>query len=245
MIKFTPMGTGDAFCTHGKLHTNFLLDINGFQLIVDAGATAMLGIQQMNVDTAQIDAIALSHLHGDHFAGLPFILIHMKYMSRRQKPLYIFAPSHLEPKLETLMQLLYPGHGLYDLGFEVVIEVYEAEQAMAVGPVEILPFEVDHSEPSFPHGFQVKAEGKKWVYSGDTRWTERLISASEGADFMVLECNFYSYDQTGHLDYLTIQRNLQHLKAKNIFLTHLSEEMWENRPNIELPILEEFKTYIL
>jgi ribonuclease BN (tRNA processing enzyme) len=245
MIHFTPMGTGDAFCTQGKLHTNFLLDLNGFQLLVDVGATAMMGIQKMNLKTGEIDAIVLSHLHGDHFGGLPFLFLHMQYIAKRTKPLYLFSPGHLEPKLEQLMQLLYPGNGLYELGFEVIMEPYEEEVKLAVGPFEVLPFRVEHSEPALPHGLQICAQQKKWVYSGDTRWTDRLIDAAKDADIFILDANFYSYDKAGHLDYLTIVSKLPLLKAKEIFLTHLGEEMWENRAKIELEILEEFKTYIL
>jgi ribonuclease BN (tRNA processing enzyme) len=245
MLRFTPLGTGDAFCSGQKLQTCFYLEAGNFHILVDAGATAPLGLQQGKVATAHLDAILITHLHGDHFAGIPFLLLKMHYIDQRKRPLAIWGPGEVGQRLEQLMQLLYPGHGLVQLNFEIQVHQYSTDQEFEVGPFTVLPFGVDHSEAAFSHGLRLEVMSKVWVYSGDTRWTDRLIRASEGSDMMVVDCNFFTYQASTHLDYLTLTHKQGLLSTKRLVLTHLGEEMWANTTKIELEILQPLTTYTI
>src|SRR4029453_3584883 len=69
------LGTGDAFCNGGRLHTAFHVAADGYQALIDCGATTIAVMRHLRMDVPAIDAIVVSHLHGDHFGGIPFLLL--------------------------------------------------------------------------------------------------------------------------------------------------------------------------
>jgi ribonuclease BN (tRNA processing enzyme) len=69
-LKVTFIGTGDAFGSGGRLQTCILIDGLGIRFAIDFGATSLVGLRRQNVDPNSIDAILLTHLHGDHCGGI-------------------------------------------------------------------------------------------------------------------------------------------------------------------------------
>jgi ribonuclease BN (tRNA processing enzyme) len=103
------LGCGDAFGSGGRLHSSFLLQSNGSRLLVDCGATAMLAMRRFGVDPGTIGSVALTHLHGDHYTGLGFLLLEARHVSRRQAPLEIAGPPGVEARLMSTLELMFPG----------------------------------------------------------------------------------------------------------------------------------------
>lgn len=52
-------------------------------------------MKHFGVETSTIDTILLSHLHGEHFGGLPFFIMEAQYVSARKKPLAVAGPPGL------------------------------------------------------------------------------------------------------------------------------------------------------
>jgi ribonuclease BN (tRNA processing enzyme) len=69
-MKLTVVGSGDAFGSGGRLQTCFHVALGGDEILIDCGATALIGLQQLGLDPNRISKIFVSHLHGDHFGGL-------------------------------------------------------------------------------------------------------------------------------------------------------------------------------
>ena len=67
-MRVTALGSGDAFFSSGRGHTCWLVDDERGTFAVDFGATALLALKRLGRDPAQIGAIHLTHLHGDHVA---------------------------------------------------------------------------------------------------------------------------------------------------------------------------------
>jgi len=67
-MKLTIAGSGDAFGSGGRLNTCFLLETAKATLLVDCGASAMPALKKQGIDPNRIEAIVLSHLHGDHLS---------------------------------------------------------------------------------------------------------------------------------------------------------------------------------
>src|SRR5205085_6808917 len=88
----------------------------------DLGATALVGMRRLGLDPNRIGAVALSHLHGDHFGGLPFLLLDGQYDGGRATPLTVIGPRGTAERLSRALEALYPGaSGLrWRFPFEVI-----------------------------------------------------------------------------------------------------------------------------
>jgi ribonuclease BN (tRNA processing enzyme) len=88
-VKF--LGSGDAFGSGGRLNTCFLVDRGEANFLIDCGASAMISIRRFNMDPNSVETILLSHLHGDHFGGLPFFILDAQLISKRTAPLSLWV----------------------------------------------------------------------------------------------------------------------------------------------------------
>ena len=91
-MRLTVIGSGDAFGSGGRFNTCFLLETAKGTLLVDCGASSLIALKARGVDPNAIDGILLSHLHGDHFGALPFLLMDAQFLTRRERPLLIAGP---------------------------------------------------------------------------------------------------------------------------------------------------------
>src|SRR5262245_36016304 len=95
----TFVGSGDAFGSGGRLQTCVLVEDGDWRCLLDCGASSLVGLKGAGIDPASIGAIVVSHLHGDHFGGLPFFLLDAQLNSRRSEPLLLFGHADLESRL--------------------------------------------------------------------------------------------------------------------------------------------------
>ena len=75
MTEVQFVGTGDAFGSGGRRQSAILVRVHGHTLLLDCGATTVVGLKELGIDPREIDAVAITHFHGDHVAGLPFLLL--------------------------------------------------------------------------------------------------------------------------------------------------------------------------
>ena len=78
------LGTGDAWHSEGRHHQAILLRLTAGVVLVDAGATVCLSLDHAGVGSEELDRIFITHLHGDHIAGWPFLLLRMVVKSLRE-----------------------------------------------------------------------------------------------------------------------------------------------------------------
>jgi ribonuclease BN (tRNA processing enzyme) len=107
-MHLTVIGCGDAFGSGGRYNTCFMLETARATLLIDCGASALPALKTRNVDLNAIDGIVLSHLHGDHFGGLPFLLLDAQFLSRRDRPLLIAGPPGTRARLDAAMEVSFP-----------------------------------------------------------------------------------------------------------------------------------------
>src|SRR5207302_8674683 len=93
------LGCGDAFGSGGRFQTCFLVRSDTARFLIDCGASSLIAMNRFGVDPAEIDLILLSHLHGDHYGGLPFFLLDAQILRRRTRPLVIAGPPGLRKRL--------------------------------------------------------------------------------------------------------------------------------------------------
>lgn len=220
-MRVTAIGTGDAFGSGGRMHTCWRLDAGGRTVCVDFGAAAIVGWGRTGRPTADIDAVVISHLHGDHFGGLPFLLLESQFVARRRKPLLIVGPPGLARRLEALCEAMFPGSWRMDWTFPLDIREVEPGQPQRFVDFDFLSLEVRHPSGAQATAVRVSAGGRTFAYSGDTEWVEALVEISRDADLFVCECYSGASAVPNHVDWPTLRANLPRLAARSLMVTHL------------------------
>ena len=218
------VGSGDAFGTGGRLQTCMHLSGTEGAVLIDCGASSLIGMKRAGVDPGEVDAVLLSHLHGDHFGGVPFLILDAQF-SRRTRPLLIAGPPGVRTRVEAAMEVFFPGSTAVQRKFGVEFIELTARQAVRVGPATATAFPVVHASGAPPYALRVEYGGRTIAYSGDTEWTESLPDAARGVDVFV--CEAYAFDKPVrfHLDYKTVEAQAERLGARRIILTHMGRDM--------------------
>jgi ribonuclease BN (tRNA processing enzyme) len=232
-MRLTIVGCGDAFGSGGRLQTALHLSTGPKRYLIDCGASTSIGMHKLGLSPAEIDAVFISHLHGDHFAGLSWLLIDALYVSKRTRPLIITGPRGIEARFVAATEALYPGMTTTARSFDLNFIEYDEGKRIEVAGAAVTPFEVRHPSGAPPYALRVEAEGKTIAFTGDTGWTENLCRAASGADLLISECFQYDLKLDIHLDYKTIDANFARLGAKRVLLTHMGEAMLAERDKVD------------
>jgi ribonuclease BN (tRNA processing enzyme) len=227
------LGSGDAFGSGGRFNTCFYVKDRAGAFLVDCGASAMIAIRKFKIDPNTVRAIFISHLHGDHFGGLPFFILDAQLVSHRMTPLTIAGPSGLRDRLTAAMETFFPGSTELDRSFALDIQELEPQRAHKVEGIRVRPYVVKHASGAPPFAYRFEVDGKIFCYSGDTEWVHTLCEAAKGADLFIAECYFYDRQVRFHLDYTTLARHLPEIGAKRVILTHLGQDMLAHAEQIE------------
>ena len=231
-MKITFVGTGDAFGSGGRMNTCFHVETATFNFLIDCGAGTLAGLKKFKLVPDLIDVIFLSHFHGDHYGGLPFFLLDAAIYGRK-KPLTIIGPPGCREKVAQLLDLLYPGTEVLEkLSLKFI--AFESDLRFVHDLFTLLAIPVVHTAASLPHGLRMEIAGKVISYSGDTEWTDNLFRLAEDADLFICECNFFSMQVKGHLNFQLLKEKLPEFRSKRIILTHFGDEMLENLDKVDL-----------
>jgi ribonuclease BN (tRNA processing enzyme) len=229
------LGSGDAFGSGGRFNTCFHLERRELgNVLIDCGATSMVAIRKWQVDPNAISVILISHLHGDHFGGLPFFLLDAQLVSRRTEPLLIAGPPGLAERLTTVMEAMFAGSTKVERKFGLgVLELALHERAELNG-LAVTPFLMKHYSGAPSYALRIEVEGKILTYSGDTEWVDELIPAARGADLFICEAYFFDKAIKYHIDYATLARRLPDIGARRTIITHMSAELLARQGEIAL-----------
>ena len=233
--RLAVLGCGDAFGSGGRLQTCFHLTLRHAQVLIDCGATALIGMERQGLDPNAVDAIVLSHLHGDHYAGLIWWVMHAQHVAGRTTPLTIIGPEGTHQRYRDTAELLYPGSTEVTPKFELNFETFQDGEVFDAGSFQITPFAVSHPSGSLSAALRFAVDDKVVAFSGDTEWVESLIHCSAGADLYISECFGFSGSAYYHMTWETLRRQLPRIDAKRILLTHMNNAMLANVAQIDDP----------
>ena len=219
------VGCGDALGSGGRFNTCFHVTGTHVNFLIDCGASSLPALKRLGIVRDDIDLILITHFHGDHFAGLPFLLLDAQF-NRRARPLVIAGPQGIETKLASLMEALFEHSSKTKQRFDLSVVALEPEQSRIFGEVKVTPYPVVHGESGGPFlAYRIEAEGRIITYSADTEWTDMLIPAARGADLFIAEAYYYDKIVKNHLSLKTLEAHLPAINAKRLVLTHMSDDM--------------------
>lgn len=242
-VKF--LGSGDAFGSGGRLQTCILIEVSGTELLLDCGASALSSMKRFGVSTADIDKILITHLHGDHFGGIPFFILDSQLISKRTKPLLIAGPPGVEDRIHGAMEIMFPGSSRVKQKFRIEFLELQAGVRSEIDQVFVTAAGVAHASGAPSYALRIECAGKSIVYSGDTEWTDNLIEIARGSDLFIAEAYFYEKKIKFHLDYQALMEKKAELDCKRIILTHMSDDMLRRIDSLELEYAEDGKEIII
>jgi ribonuclease BN (tRNA processing enzyme) len=237
-VTLQVLGSGDAFGSGGRFQTCLLLRGGDGTVLIDCGASSLIAMKRAGVDPGEVGWILLSHLHGDHFGGLPFLVLDAQF-SRRTRPLVIAGPPGVRARVTAAMEVFFPGSSRTARRFPVEYVELLAEAPASIGPTHVIAFPVEHASGAPSYALRVRYGGKTVAYSGDTAWTDGLVKAARGADLLVCEAYFFDKRIPYHLDYRTLEANQAQLECRRILVTHMSQDMLDHAAEVTLERAED------
>ncbi len=223
MLELCFLGSGNAFTPGGRYWSSFLL--NG-RYLFDAPPTLLPHLKRLDVPLTDIRTVFISHFHGDHFLGLPFLLLEYLHMTPRREDLYIVGPPGVEEMIERLADMAFPNLSHADAGYQRRYLEVETGRQQTVDDLSFQAFPMNHAGGKLAcFGYKLRLADKVLAYTGDTDLCDELFLLAEGADVLVLDCNYSQGKGPDHLsfgDVPDIRRRLP--PSTTIILTHLEAE---------------------
>jgi ribonuclease BN (tRNA processing enzyme) len=232
-MRLTVIGSGDAFGSGGRSNTCFWLETAKGTLVVDFGASSLPALKARKLDANAIDAIVLSHLHGDHFGGLPFLLLDYQFLARRERPLLIAGPPGTRARLDAAMEVFFPKSTGTKWRFPWRVEEIALGVKSDVLGHSLLTAEVIHQSGAPSTALRLSDGERTFAYSGDTEWTDALLAIAAEADLFICECYAYAGKLTGHMSWEILKARIKDLKARRLMLTHMNPTMLAHLDEIE------------
>ncbi len=246
-MRITFIGVGEA-CDERFANTSILLgeyDSNGKKrhILLDCGFSVAHAFWKYVSNPELLDAIWISHFHGDHFMGIPLLLLRMWEMNRK-RPLVIVGQKGVSNIIEQAMELSYPG---FANRFRFELTFIECEPGISR---EVVGFiwnfaKTEHSQPNL--ALSIETPSGKIFYSGDGRPTPESSELALNAILMIHEAFHVKDEVPGHGTVKNVIDTAIACKAKHLALVHMQRDVrkWrELQIRAELGTLKEIKAFL-
>ncbi len=234
MAEVVFIGTGDAFGSGARRNSAILVRQGRNTLLLDCGPTTLMGLKSLGIDPLEIDAIAVSHFHGDHFAGLPFLLLDYCFENPRERPLQILGPPGTEERLAIMMSTF--EYACEKPPFPIRVSRFVCGEELKLQGFTLQPFPAVHTPETRPHMLRVQAGTKSLFFTGDTGWSPELPGYVGNVDLFISECVYMERRWEYHLSHEELERERDRFTAGRTLLTHLGSEVLDNLQRLQFDI---------
>jgi ribonuclease BN (tRNA processing enzyme) len=236
----TALGSGDAFGALGRAGSCWLVRDALGAALVDCGPGVLQGLHRAGVLPSEVAAVHLTHLHGDHIAGWPFLLIDGVYREERSAPLTVTGPPGTAARLQTLFAACYESAAKKPLPFSLEVHELAPGEAREVDGRRVEALAAQHmSPPSVATSLRLHGPDGVLAFTGDTGPHAGLAGLAAGARALFCECSDLDAgpgaEQGGrkHLAWSELREILPGLGVRTVALSHLGAEARQARRRIE------------
>ena len=248
----TILGSGAALPTSTRHCSGQMVNLNGFRILLDCGENTQTQIRVFHQRLQSFSVICITHLHGDHFFGLPG-LISSLHLCGRKDPIDIYAPAGITLAMQTILAAS-GSHIDFEIRYHELTHTEGCLPIFENNLCRIHAFPLVHSVPTYGYLIEEKPRGKnnaqtesttnspampsqgnvtkrnqprRYAYCTDTAYTETILPYIEGVNLLCLESTFNNAFTTIAAEKLhctASQAATLALKAnaKQLLLTHIS-----------------------
>ena len=217
-------GSGDAVASGGRFQACIVVSSTDRRVLLDCGASSLPALKRERIDPDSLDAIFVSHLHGDHFAGIPFLVLDGQ-LAHRSRPLVVAGPREIERRVRAAMVTMYPGFATEPLRFPLEFVELQPDDEREVAGVRVRAWSVPHDPLSNPLALRIGVGGRTIAYSGDSAWTPALAEVSRDADLFICEAQTMTPKARIHVSYAEVLAHRSEFRARRLVLTHLGADV--------------------
>lgn len=225
-MTVTILGSGTCVPSLRRSSCAILVKINENLLLFDSGAGTMRRLLEAGVEIFDVSYIFYSHFHPDHTGELVPFLFSNKYPdeNRRKIPLTLVAGRGFAEFYDNLKNV-YGSWMELSPGFLNIVELDNtARDIERFGDFQVESLPVDHNDESI--AFKITGSGgKSVVYSGDTDFSDNLVTLSKAADLLICESALPDeLKAKGHLTPSLAGEIATRANVRNLVLTHFYPE---------------------
>ncbi|OGF27369.1 hypothetical protein A2477_03985 [Candidatus Falkowbacteria bacterium RIFOXYC2_FULL_47_12] len=234
-MKLTIIGTGGMVPTKKTNPSAFLLEAGGKRILLDCGYGAMRRMAELGIDLQSIDAVCVTHFHGDH-AGEAFGLINVRLVDDqhrtfarngslqrlRHKHLVMIGPKTLERRFEAWRKIFW-----LEPNEQYPVAWREGIGTSKIGPISITTFPVAHVPYFDSVGFIITHQGKRLVYTGDIGSSHPfadLVDKLKGVDLLMIEGSWVKHRSPNHFSMAQVEELAQAANVKTVLVVHTNPE---------------------
>ncbi len=208
-IRF--LGKWSSNLVRGERNVSFALDD---KIVFDFGPHTIESLLDSRIDPRKIEMVLITHMHLDHFSGLPELFWYRSIYKAENK-LIVLGPKGIKTNTERLLRTLQTPRQ-----FKINAEFIEDKRYEFIQPFRAKHLVTDN-------GYRVNYKGKTIFYSGDTAYSENVVKGAEDVDLLLHEMTYLDNKQKEadfwrHSTYSSTMRVFSESRAKKLVPVHLS-----------------------
>ncbi|SFN03981.1 MBL fold metallo-hydrolase [Thermodesulforhabdus norvegica] len=224
-MKVLFVGVGEA-CDDRFPNTSFVISARSYgneerNILFDCGFSVPMFYWKYFPDPEFLDLIWISHFHGDHFMGLPALLLRMWEMGRT-KPLIVLGQRNIQEVVTEALELAYPGF-MSRFRFSLSFLECEPGKDLELNGLRWAFAETDHSKRNLC--VAVTSPDGTVCYSGDGRPTSESTALAREATLLVHEAFDVKPAVPGHGTVDSALSTAEEAGVKNLALVHLQRDV--------------------